>query len=220
MPKKPEKGSDRPRAWLYGVLNPLVEALAREKELLARGNLTWRHRTGRPEFLATPEQYLNVSGRANLRDLLRFYPDVAAQIQRHDELLQDAVAAAKVVYDELMSSPDFDQHAMLAASEWKLAFPEEAQFWSSPAQLKGLAAERIINEIDEVPGHYVDSSFWSIAKQGLARFSTGAAMLELKRRRALLAADTDDLLRTLNALQDTICDEYDLPPAPFSVQAP
>jgi hypothetical protein len=45
------KGVERAKAWIYSVLNPLMEDLRAENKLLAKQNLTWRSQTAEMEFI-------------------------------------------------------------------------------------------------------------------------------------------------------------------------
>jgi hypothetical protein len=82
-------------------------------------------------------------------------------------------------------------------------------------RVKQLAAERIVNSIEDLPSHYVDSDFWRVARPKLLDAAGGDRTEPVRQALGRLAQHTDRLLRELRALRERLCDEYDLPPAPF-----
>ena len=100
-PKKPKP--NKVRAWIWGVLNPILDGLERQASLLDRGNLTWRHRTGELEYLFAPEDYLDRNGRDNLDDMYRFdrAQELRERFTRHRQLLENAARACKVAFESL-----------------------------------------------------------------------------------------------------------------------
>src|SRR5438445_12433546 len=99
--RRPRKGSERVKAWVYSVLNPLMEALRAENTLLAKKNITWRYQTTGMEFILPTRDLIQLSARPNYDDLLRGYPSLKPEMEHRDEKVQVLFQAAQDYLIEL-----------------------------------------------------------------------------------------------------------------------
>jgi hypothetical protein len=70
----PRRQSRRVAAWIYMVINPIIEALQREVSLLEAENLTWRSSSGRCEFIKIIQEYVDSRQWPNLYDYQAEHP--------------------------------------------------------------------------------------------------------------------------------------------------
>jgi hypothetical protein len=66
----PPQHSKRVEAWVYAVLNPLIENLGREIFLLSKGNLSWRFYSRKCEYIHPTSDYIGISQRPNYEDFI------------------------------------------------------------------------------------------------------------------------------------------------------
>ncbi|MFH0901472.1 MAG: hypothetical protein V2A73_12665 [Pseudomonadota bacterium] len=213
--KKPGKRSPRVRAWVYGVLNALIDALEREHDFLSRGNLTWRHYSGRAEYILLPEEYLDPAGQTNLEDVENYYPEVKSALQTHRQLLTAARDAAATAHKSLVQDSAFHAAVTREIDRYKVAKPSAPYLSESPDAILRLAAERVVNEIRDLPDHYTDADFWNFAATALTTFSSSEIPARARVAREALAQHTVELVQLLRELRTRLCDDFDIPPAPW-----
>ncbi|MGH9432455.1 MAG: hypothetical protein ACRD3T_13020, partial [Terriglobia bacterium] len=61
----PPPHSKRVEAWIYTVVNPLIESLRREAFLFEKGNLSWRWYSRRCEYIRPVVEYIDYEHRPN-----------------------------------------------------------------------------------------------------------------------------------------------------------
>jgi len=67
------KQSRRVAAWIYVVINPIIDSLQRELSFLNSGNLTWRSRTNQCELIKTIQEYVDPGQWPNYQVFLAEY---------------------------------------------------------------------------------------------------------------------------------------------------
>src|SRR5713226_2826837 len=100
---RPKKQSRRVAAWIYVVINPVVDSLGRELELLNSGNLTWRSYSGRCEVIRTIQEYVDPLQWPNYYDFLSEHAGLKDGFTIHDSRLERLSAVAKETFDWLLS---------------------------------------------------------------------------------------------------------------------
>src|SRR5215472_18340943 len=114
------KDSKRVESWVYGVLNPLIDAVAREVVFLEEGNLTWRNYSRHCEQIRPVVEY--IAG-----DQLPVYGDFLANEQagfknrfvEHDRKLAAAEAAAADAYRVLIEPEAFENQIRQSLQEYE-----------------------------------------------------------------------------------------------------
>lgn len=209
------KGSQRVKAWVYSVINPLLEALQGENTLLASKNITWRYHTQRMEFILPTREHIQHSARPNYDDLLRGYADVKPPMHQRD-LKQQVLSEAAAGCWEYLTKYDLLKPAVEGyLRQWKEegnpypggAVPEE-EFWL-------LIAEHVMNNAQELPYHYTNRAFWSRFNQGLLAFRSGDPFPKLDKSIADLMRSNETLVDGLDRARSSLCEEYNIPAAPF-----
>jgi hypothetical protein len=84
---KPGRGSERVKAWVYAILNPVIEALRREIELLRSGNLSWRVHSRRCEYIRPISVLIDWDQQPNLEDFIAEHPTFGSRFGKHDSAL-------------------------------------------------------------------------------------------------------------------------------------
>lgn len=215
--KGPQRGSPRVAAWVHEVINPLLEAFPVEISFLEVGNTTWRYYSGRPEYLRPIEGYLTPQARFILGDFLRANPDARKRLGSHDELLKHLVAAAGDAHAALMKRDDFvnkarERLAEFTGSSSRVDYPGGA---IPVVDFPKLVAERVVNAIKEVVPHYSDAKFWELHGAEFLDFGSGPEFERLRTACIALLKHDRMLYEWLGKKSFQICEEYDIPAAPF-----
>lgn|SRR5574337_399700 len=215
--KGPQKGSPRVAAWIHEVINPLLESLPLEISFLQSGNTTWRYYSGRPEYLRPIEGYLTPQGRFILIDFCRANRDAKKRLTRHDRLLEYLIGAAVAAHASLMNREDFVRRARERLGEFRQIasggdYPGGAIL---EVDFPKLVAERVVNSIKEVPPHYSDAKFWERHGAEFLDFGSGPEFERLRTARNTLLKHDQALYEWLGKTSFRLCEEYDVPAAPF-----
>lgn len=209
------KGSQRAKAWVYSVINPLLEALQGENTLLASKNITWRYHTQRMEFMLPTREHIQPSARPNYDDLLRGYADVKPQMEQRDLKLEVLSRVAVGCWEHLTKYDLLKPIVEGLLRQWKEegnpypggAVPEE-EFWL-------LIAEHVMNNAQELPYHYTNRAFWSRFRQNLLAWRMADPFSKLEKSVADLVESNETLVDRLDRARSSLCEEYNIPAAPF-----
>lgn len=236
----PSRGSPRVQAWIYGVINPLLDALAVERHLLEAGNLTWQLHSQGFERIGAPSAYLETEGRINLSDLLRSlrrepppvegYGQLHERFDQHDERIGKLSRAAATYHHSLVNDDRFAQLVDRAVQEYleeKPSFPDAyfiSQPWGAypPEKLKELAAENLVNHIHTPRSNRADAAFWRffLQRYGVEVPKLGAPCVmaaALEQEARLATEEAKELIEQLEQLRSDLSDAYDLPAAPAPI---
>lgn len=196
----PTRGSLRVQAWIYTVINPLVDWCDRDLRLLRAWNLTWSRVTGHAESVRAGRDQLGAGGRLNLEDLLRHFPEVGLLLEAQERQLFLAVEAARETHLALIDHAGF-RGAVLSA---------RGRHESPETDLVADMAVAFINGGD-------DDETWVELKPRLEHLPGLDAYDGLRERLRTVAAATAELSEALVALRALLCEEFDLPPSPIPV---
>lgn len=201
------QNSERVKAWIYVVINPLARALEIESTLLASGNSSYRWTSDRLEVIRAVEDHLaGPSAALILEDLCTARPEVRDLVARHDEKVRSLEQAARDDFKRLAEDDEFLQVVqMLKASEPKLKdFPTR--------ELTKWASQRVLNSETNVSNRWEDAPLWTAQNEQ----TIGSYRSRPERARAAMKALTDEnqrLQEELRQLRLKLVDEYDVPPA-------
>lgn len=213
--RRRKKGSERPKAWIYSILNPLVEDLRAENTLLTKQNLTWRYQSAEMEFIVPTRDLIQPSVRPNYDDLLRGCPDLKPAMDERDEGVKALQQAALTCWKHLTAYRSFGPNVEAQLKQWKRegnpypggGVPED-EFWR-------LIAEHVMNKIEELPYHYSSRDFWSRFRQTFLNPRYHSFFSQLEKAIADLKRLNEALIETLDRTRSRLCEEYDLPAAPI-----
>jgi hypothetical protein len=124
--KKPKRGSNRVKGWIWGAINPLLGELERVHGFLARKNLTWRHKNRRPEFIHEVADYVDRNARLILADLCGYDETLRERIEECRERYRKAVSAADAYFTRLVGSSEFRSEVQEAKNLYEMAYTERS----------------------------------------------------------------------------------------------
>lgn len=210
--RRPRRGSERVKAWIYSVLNPLMEALRAENTLLSKQNITWRYQTAELEFILPTRDLIQPSARPNYDDLFRSHPGLKSEIGHRDEKVRVLFQAAQDCWKSLTH---FQHEVERLLKQWKEegnpypggAVPEK-EFWL-------LITEYVMNNLEELPYHYASKAFWSRFRPHFLASRYGSSFSQLEKAIVELKKANESLIETLDQTRSNLCEEYDIPAAPI-----
>ena len=223
----PPPRPNRVQAWVYAILNPVIESVRRELQLLEKGNVTWRFYSRKCEYIRPIAEYIDGNQLPNFEDFLAdgINDGFRASIDAHDSAVLAVEAAATTFFDGLMRSTLFLNEVKKAFDEYKLSAHGKPQYPdpdSIERDLPKYVAEYLINSTDLLPSHYLIHKFW---EEFRSRFDLSAAEFEPYQRResfqafkrSVLALKdiSQGLLGTFEKHRYWLCSTYDIPAAPI-----
>lgn len=217
----PKKQSRRVAAWIYAVINPIINSLQREISLLDSGNLTWRAYSGRCEIIKPIQEYVDSTQWPNYQDFLDEHPKSAFVhgFKQHDTGLDALNNAAQALFSRLLSWPaflDLFQAALTSyASRRESPGPTDRLSVDSAEGVKEEVAQHLINNSQTLPSHYTLSSFWnSEGRARLASLRNDPTFRPLHESRTALFEHSAKLKQALEGYRLSLSREYDVPAAP------
>ena len=214
------KDSKRVESWVYGVLNPLVDAVAREVVFLEEGNLTWRNYSRHCEQIRPVVEY--IAG-----DQLPVYGDFLANEQagfkdrfvEHDRKLAATEAAATDAYHVLIEPEAFEKQIEKSIEEFESrANSRKPSYRESliptAESLARAVAELLINRADDLPYHHSTEKFWQDYREQFQRFRKDPAFGALNRAATAFKESSKLLRDNLVSHRLYLCHSYDIAPAP------
>lgn len=221
-PTIPPLHSKRVEAWVYTILNPVIQRLRTELGLLERKNLTWRAYSGRCQYILPIEQYLDPTQLPNLEDFLSdpVNPDFDHDFERHDSTLLKVEEAAQEFFRILMQAPIFQKQLESSFREFAASASG-----SEPMEMKDLArdvAEFLINNVRELPSHYARQPFWQDHSRNFAQLISDLEPYTSRQSFQFLQSSSERLQSISLALKDRLevhrrylCMTFDVPAAPI-----
>jgi hypothetical protein len=210
--------SRRVAAWLYTVVNPVLDSLGREVHFLEHGNVTWRANTRRCEFILTIQEYIQVEQWPNYSDFLAEHTAFKSAFKRHDAGVERLNAVALESFKWLQSWKEFSDTLS------KLVEQYERQIATSPAlgpplnefrrQLSDMASENVINNTQSLPSHYIIAKFWDVGGSQLLQFRNLPRFAPLNAASEDLARTSARVKRALEVRRLQLSREFDVPAAP------
>ena len=212
-----KKGARRVEAWIYVVINPLIEALRIERSFLKDKNWTWRYQTRSLEFILPLEKYVDSASLPNFEDFLKANPEIERKRKKHEKLRLALSENCQIAFDYLVSLEPFQEKVKSSLS----AYEQESQGEEYPGgaipekDFDKLVAQYIVNSIKELPSHYTTSKFWSRFVGEFIQFRTGEVFEKLDTSGDKLEKDDESFLAALEGLRSNLCEKFDIPAAPI-----
>ncbi len=217
--------NERPRqerrvaAWIYVVINPIIDSLERELGLLENGKLSWRSDTSRCEYIRTIQEYVDSRQWPNYKDFLHEKENEVflKAFGTHDADLERVNAEAERLYKWLLSWDEFSRGISVSLDRYeqhRATQPGWPSFYSVRKELDQAGAENVINNIQSLPRHYVYSFFWNFVASeqlGIRRHSEFRSLLEAQ---ADLRQASSELKARLEDHRLSLSRNYDIPAAP------
>ncbi len=210
-----KSGRERRKAWIYSVINPLLEGLRIEATFLERGNWTFRRHSRDLEFIRPIRILVGYRSVPNLEDLINSKPETRKAIERRDaqrEKLRDACRAA---FDALVANADFRRKV----SDTLQAVESEAPGWTMTIVHPAVPFHEVIAEVivnnGGVPNHAAIYPFWSKFRSEFMPFRVGMEFTAADQVGRELRNSNDHLELELAQLRSTLAEEYDIPWAPY-----
>lgn len=204
MTSKP--GRNRVEAWIYGVINPLEEAVESEALAGLRRDPSFRSRGSGLESLLRFRRYLTRSGALILDDLSTYHPAIKDTEKRHDLLIAELEWEAKRLFDRLSANQDFQTFV-----------EENFKQVCAPDSMLREVTEDLVNDTSEIvdPNEGSYSEAWNRALPSLKKFRSEAGYEALERKLAELREQSENLRGELIRLRARLVEEFDVPPAPL-----
>jgi hypothetical protein len=216
--RQPKKHSQRVAAWIYAVINPILEGLERELEFVKSGNLTWRYYSQRFEFIRPIQQYVESSQWPNYSDFLVENPDCEDGFRSHDEAIEALNNSASALYSWLLSSPQLTRALSVSVNEYEARRSSDLRLSDltyMQSDLPKVVAEYLINDVQTLPSHYVVSKFWAIASGNLLDLRTLNNFGPLRQNAQFLKLRSQEVKARLETLRLDFLRKFDLPAAPI-----
>lgn len=220
---KPGRGSERVKAWVYAILNPMIDSLRREVELLKDGNLSWRVHSRRCEYIRPIAELIDPQQQPNLEDFLAERPTFSDRFRQHDSVLAGLEKATTESVQELLRASGFQELVSSCLANYEALLPHNPAYpdlRDMPGKIAEYVAEFIANNSKSLPRHYTLYAFWKQYGENFQEYFEGFE--ETKRhnvrgRARELLGISERLRIDLEALRLTLVREYDIPAAPIEV---
>ncbi len=216
---QPPPHSKRVEAWVYAIINPLVENLRREVFLLKKGNLSWRFRSRCCEYLRPISAYFPYSQLPNYEDFVadELNPGFKTQFDKHDGALARVENSASRFFDDLMRASPFLEQVKRTLKEYESKQrdnPLSPSLDSMKDYLAEYIAECLVNRAQTLPYHYMPHKFWERYGSEFEVYKEAKSFQKLKRDALSLEGISERLLPELESHRQTLCRKYDIPAAP------
>lgn len=218
----PPQHSKRVQAWVYAVMNPLIESLRRERSLLDKGNLSWRFHSKKCEYILPICDYTEVTQRPNFEDFVAnpLNPGFQERFEEHDRTLAAVELIATQFADRLIQSNQFQKQVKDALERYEsdtLANRQFPDLASMPGSLPRAVAENLVNRIEVLPHHYMTHEFWEKYKNDFEPYQGRQSFHSVQQAAGTLKDVSSKLLRDLENHRQLLCGAYDIPAAPILI---
>jgi len=217
----PPPHSKRVQAWVYAIMNPIIESLRREVSLLAKGNITWQGDTKRCEYIRPIGEYIEFPQRPNYEDFVADPLNLGFQgkFEKHDRGLSAVESSAAEFADGLMHSDSFQKQVKDLLEQYQAAAranPQHPYLDDSPGgSLPRAVAALLVNRIDSLPYHYGTHKFWEMCKNEFQPYHMLPSFHAVKKAAEALGHISSKLLLDLENHRQSLCRTYDIPAAPI-----
>ncbi len=215
--RKRQLRRERVKAWIYSVINPILEGMTIEAGFLERGNWTFRRYSRDLEFIRPVSAFVSYQGRPNGDDFTTSNPDAKEKIDLRDAQREELRDACRAAFDDLAANSDFQQKVDECFRAFEVEAPGATSRLVHPAvKAHEVIAELVVNNRAGVPDHAGIFPFWSRFRDELMRFRVGAAFEKADQAGLDLRKKTEDLSLELSKTRSDLAAEYDVPWAPYA----
>ena len=218
---QPPQHSKRVQAWVYAIMNPVIESLRRELFFLSKGNITWQGDTRRCEYIRPIREYFQYSQWPNYEDFLAdpLNPGFRDKFEEHDVKLSGVESSATEFADGLMHSDAFrkkvkdslEEYQSTARTNPQYSYLDDVPEGSLP---RGVAA-LLVNRINDLPHHYGTHKFWEVYKKDFEPYRDGPSVQAVEKATDALKEVSSKLVVELESHRQSLCRTYDIPSAPI-----
>jgi len=218
----PPPHSKRVQAWVYAIMNPLIESLGREIRLLSEGNLSWRSYSRRCEYIRPIREYIESSQWPNYEDFIgdQLNARFREHLTRHDHQVSEVESAAARLFIGLTDSNEFQKQVEDSLERYVSAARAKPQYpdLGTTSDLAKVVAEYLINRTSVLPGHYMTHNFWEDYRGHFEHYHNPPSFQELDQAAAALNDTSKGLLADLEDHRHYFCVTYDIPAAPIPIE--
>ncbi len=218
----PPKHSKRVQAWIYTVMNPLIESLRRETRLLDEGNLSWRSYSKRCEYVRPIREYIQSPQWPNYEDFVadQLNSGFTGRFERHDRQVAELESTATRFFIGLTESNEFQRQVDDALGKYVSMARGNPQYpdLGTVSDLQKVIAEYVINRVSRVPHHYMTRKFWEDHAGRFEHYRTPPSLQELDQASAALNSTAKNLLADLERHRHDLVVTYDIPAAPMVIE--
>lgn len=218
---QPPPHSRRVQAWVYAIMNPVIESLRREVFFLDKGNITWQGDTRRCEYIRPVREYFQYSQWPNYEDFVADPLNLGfrEKFEEHDRALSTVESSAVDFADGLVRSDLFRKQVKDSLDQYQSttrAHPELPYLDDMPegSLARGLAA-LLVNRIDVLPHHYGTHKFWEMYKMEFEPYRDRPSFQAVIKATDTLKEVSSKLLLALEDHRQRLCRTYDIPAAPL-----
>lgn len=205
-------GRNIARAWIDTVLNPLLNALDVETQLVRKSSWTWRYRHRTLEYLRTVRAHLGLLPTENLDQLLHAYPELRGDLDAHDRALVEVKDACAALHDDLVASAEFQQACERAATPENLTRTGWIAGATTAEERVSALAENAVNGQQEIPEYVSTYGLWKeFGKEFLKQREQSRFASSLRAAGARFEQAVESLRQRLSDLRLTLAFEHDLP---------
>jgi hypothetical protein len=212
-----EPGRERAKAWIYSVINPLLEALRTQSVFLKRRNWTFRFYSGNLEFIRPFHAYINYQGRPNWEDFIAANPSARERIEERDRRREELRNACNLAWRYLVDLEEFRHKVMTLLDRFRAEEPPGNQRVSGlpDEEFHKLVAERIVNDIGNIEEDYRDYRFWSRFRDELTQFRRGPSFELMEQAGLDLGNANNQVAAELARVREELASKLDIPWAPY-----
>jgi hypothetical protein len=209
-------GRERGKAWIYSVINPLLEALKTEDFFLLKRNWTFRRYNRDLEFILPIAALVDYQSRPNWEDFISSNPEIKERVQGRDACRETLKKACGDAFDFLVAIPGFRRRVEESIETFGAdAAPVAGELVHPNVKPHEVIAELVVNNIVELPSHYGLYRFWSMFNHELMPFRVGEQFDRADEAGIELRKSNDELAAELTSARSALAAEYDIPWAPY-----
>src|SRR5437588_5595268 len=116
---RPGRHSERVAAWIYTIINPLIDAMRSEARLLSNGDLSWRTYSKRTEHIRTVREHVEAHYLPNFDDFLADNQEFVQKFEIHDNAVRNVQEKALTFFDILLSGQIFREQVNRTFEEYE-----------------------------------------------------------------------------------------------------
>ncbi len=209
-------GRERTKAWIYSVINPLLDGLRIEASFLAKRNWTFRRYDRGLEFIRPSRGFVDYQSLPNWEDFTTSNPHVQERLVRRDERREELRRACEAAFDYLVAIPGFKQKVSDSFDIFAAETPAGTTHLVQPnVKPHEVIAELVVNNVKELPDHYGLHRFWLRFRDELMPYRVGPAFEDADQAGLELKKANNDLSGEFMKVRSDLAAEYDIPWAPY-----
>ena len=207
-------GRERIKAWIYSVINPLLDGLDIEASFLAKRNWTFRRYNGDLEFIRPTLAIVGYRNRPNWEDFTASNPKTKEKIESRNSQREELRRACATALDNLIKDLLFEDEVKQILGTVEAESPGETNRLFGNVSPYEAIGELLMNNLEELPQHYGLHKFWSRFGKELLPLRAAAA-IPADQAGLRLRTSNDDLSEALSKLRGDLASEYDVPWSPY-----